>query len=123
MAKIVRDSKGLGEALKNSESEIIIEGDLKNKVVRIKAKGAVAWVIAIGAIGIAVAATLVAPITGGTSEVASLAAAPAAISVLGVSTATAAVGIAVAAGGIGALNDLRDYRIIENNDKRLVLRR
>lgn len=123
MAKVVSESKGLGEALKNNESEIIIEGNLKDKVFRIKAKGNVAWAIAIGAIGVAVVATLAAPVTGGTSEVASLIAAPAAISVLGISTATAAVGIAVAAGGIGALNDLRNYRIVENNNERLVLRR
>lgn len=123
MAKIVSDSKGLGEALKNNEDEIIIEGKFGDVVIKIKAKGTVAWAIAIGAIGVAVVATLAAPATAGTSEVASLVAAPAAISVLGVSAATAAVGIAIAAGGIGALNDLRDYKIVENNNGRVVLRR
>ena len=42
MAVSVNDSKGLGKALKDNEGEIIIEGDLKNKVLRIKATGKVA---------------------------------------------------------------------------------
>ena len=67
MAVSVNDSKGLGKALKDNEGEIIIEGDLKNKVLRIKATGKVAWAVAIGAIGVAVVSAIAAPATGGDS--------------------------------------------------------
>ena len=101
MAVSVNDSKGLGKALKDNEGEIIIEGDLKNKVLRIKATGKVAWAVAIGAIGVAVVSAIAAPATGGTSGIASFLVAPAAVSVLGGATTTAAIGIAVTAGEIG----------------------
>ena len=42
MAVNVNDSKGLGKALKDNEDEIIIEGDLRKKVIKIKAPGKVA---------------------------------------------------------------------------------
>ena len=117
MAVSVNDSKGLGKALKDNEGEIIIEGDLKNKVLRIKATGKVAWAIAIGAIGFAVAAAIAAPATGGTSGIAASLVAPAAVPVLGGATTTA-IGIAVTAGGVGALNKLRKYKIVENDDNK-----
>lgn len=123
MSVNVNDSKGLGEALKNDADEIVIEGDLKEKVVRIKAKGKVAWAVAIGAIGVAVASVIMAPTTGGTSGVAGLVTAPAAVSILGASTTTTAIGIAIAAGGVGALNSLRKYKIVKNEGNRLVLRK
>ena len=79
--------------------------------------------VAIGAIAVAVTAILAIPVTGGTSSIASFVAAPAAISVLGGAVATSAISIAVAAGGIGALNKLRDYKIIENDENKVVLKR
>lgn len=123
MAVNVNDTKGLGKALKDNKDEIIIEGDLKNKVLRIKATGKVAWAIAIGAIGVAVVAILLTIETGGTSSIAAAAVAPAAVSVLGVETTIAAIGIAVVAGGVGALNKLRKYKIVENDDKKLILKK
>lgn len=123
MSVNVNDSKGLGEALKDDEDEIIIEGDLKEKVIRIKAKGKVAWAIAIGAIAVAVAAIIATPATGGASSIAAVATAPAAVSVLGGAATTAAISIAVAAGGVGALNKLREYKIVENDENKLVLRK
>ncbi|WP_338627400.1 hypothetical protein QJR52_04545 [Clostridium baratii] len=123
MSVKVNDSKGLGEALKADEDEIIIEGDLKEKVIRIKAKGKVAWAVAIGAIAVAVVAIIATPATGGTSSIAAVATAPAAVSVLGGAATTAAISIAVAAGGVGALNKLREYKIVENDENKLVLRK
>ena len=123
MAVSVNDSKGLGKELKDNDGEIIIEGDLKNKVLRIKATGKVAWAVAIGAIGVAVVSAIAAPATGGTSGIASFLVAPAAVSVLGGATTTAAIGIAVTAGGVGALNKLRKYKIVENDDNKLILKK
>ena len=116
----ITTEKELGEALKNGQDTIEIEGDLSNKVFRIKSTGKVAWVVAIGAIGISVALIVS---TGGLGAPASAALSLGAVSVLGVPAATAAVFIAVAAGGVGALNSLRKYTIVSNSGKRLVLAR
>lgn len=66
--------------------------------------------VAVGAIGVAVVATLAASATGGMSEGGALGVAPVAIGVLGVSATFAAVGIAVKTGGVAALSKLRGYR-------------
>ncbi|WP_455917131.1 hypothetical protein, partial [Leclercia tamurae] len=99
----VRTEKELGEALKNGQDTIEIEGDLQKKVLKIKATGSVAWIIAIGAIGIAVAITL--GTSGAGAPVSGLVGAGA-VTVLGLPAALSAVSIAVAAGGVGALNSL-----------------
>lgn len=116
----IQTEKELGEALKNGKDTIEIEGDLKNKVLRIKATGKVAWAIALAAICIAVAVTLG---TGGAGAPASGVIGAGAVSVLGFSAATSAVAIAVAAGGVGALNSLRRYKITSQSGSKLVLSR
>lgn len=122
MAKI-RTEKELADALASDQDTIEIEGDLANKVFRIRATGKVAWAVAVGAIGVAVVATLAAPATGGMSEGVALGVAPAAIGVLGVSATFAAVGIAVKTGGVAALSKLRGYREVSRKDDHLVLQR
>ena len=116
----VRTEEELGEALKNDQDTIEIEGDLQNKVLRIKATGTVAWVVAIGAIGIAVALTLG---TGGAGAPVSGAVGIGAVTVLGLPAALSSVSIAVAAGGVGALNSLRRYKVVSNAGGKLVLSR
>ena len=74
----IRAEKELGEALKNDQDRIEIEGDLAKKVIRIKATGKIAWAIAAGAIAVAVIAVLATPATGGASNAAHLMAVPAA---------------------------------------------
>ena len=64
----ITTSKELGEALKQDQETIEIEGDLTNKTFRIKAAGKVAWAVAFGAIVVAVASVLAAPATGRTSS-------------------------------------------------------
>ncbi len=123
MAK-VKTKEELAKAVKNNEDEIIIEGDLKNKVIRIKAVGSVAWGVAAIALGVAITAILTSPGTMGISSALSLPAAAAAIPALGgVSVTTAAIGIAVAGGGIACLNKLREYKIVEKSDDRVVLKK
>ena len=126
----VKTPKELGKALKGKADEILIEGDLKKKVIRITGK--VAWLVAIGAIAAAVAAIIA---SGGLALVpgAALAtpaiwgsgaalAAPA-VGILGFPTTVAAISIAIAAGGVGVLNKLRKYKVVERGENRLVLRR
>jgi hypothetical protein len=119
---IVTTEKELGEALKNDEDTIEIEGDLVNKTVRIRATGKATWVIAIGAIGVAVAAIIATAPTAGASAPMALVAATGAASVLG-SVTPAAIAIAVGAGGVAALNKLRSYKEVSRSDGRLVLKR
>lgn len=116
----ISTEKELGEALKNNQDRIEIEGDLSRKVLKIKATGKVAWAVAIGAIGIAVVITVG---SGGTAAPAAGVVGFGAVSVLGVSAATSAVAIAIAAGGVGALNSLRQYKIVSKSGNKVVLSR
>ena len=119
----IRTEKELGEALKNDQDRIEIEGDLSKKVIKIKATGKVAWAIAVGAIAVAVIAVLATPATGGASNAAHLVAAPAAAATLGVSVAASAIAIAVGAGGIGVLKKLRSYSLEKNPDGSITLKK
>jgi hypothetical protein len=116
----VRTEEELAKAIENGEDTIEIEGDLKEKTLKIKATGKVAWIIAIGAIGVAVTIVIA---TGGTGAPASGIIGVGAVSVLGLPAAISAVSIAVAAGGVGVLNKLRNYRIVKNNDNILILKK
>ena len=116
----ITNEADLGKALKNDQDTIEIEGDLKKKVLKIKATGTVSWVIAIGVIAIAVTVVLT---TGGAGAPVSGVVGVGAVSVLGLPTAISAVSIAVAAGGVGALNSLRNYEIVTNSETKLVLKR
>lgn len=122
MSVTARTPEELGKSVIEKQDTIIIEGDLINKVLRIKATGKVAWAVAIGAIGVSVAAALATPATGGTSNVAHFVTVPVAAGTLG-TAATTAVAIAVSAGGVGALNKLRKYQIVEQSADRLILKR
>lgn len=131
MSTYCKTPKELGKALKDQEETIVIEGDLKNKVFRIKATGKVAWGVCAAALGTAIlcylaapAATVAATPAGGTASLVSgVAATAVAATTLG-SAASAAVVIGVAAGGIGALNALRDkYKIIEKDERHITLQR
>lgn len=123
MSVYVENEKELGKALKNDEDSIEISVDLERKVLKIKATKWAAWIVAVGAITVAVVATLAAPATGGASSLVSVAAAPAAVSILGASTTIAAINIAVAAGGTKALNKLREYKIVKNNGKTILIKK
>lgn len=110
-----KTEKELGEAIKNGETYIEIEGDLSKKVFRIKATGKVAWAVAVGALIVALASVVAPP-----AAPAALAFAAPAIAVLGMPAALAALLIAVAGGGIGTLNKLRDYKIKEADGKTIL---
>lgn len=120
----IRDEKELAKAIKEEQDTIEIEGDLANKIIKIKATGKVAWCVCIGAIGIAVAATLAAPVTRGANLPVKFAIAPVvATSLGGFSVATSAIMIAVAAGGVGVLNKLRKYNIEKVSENKIRLTR
>ena len=112
-------------AILNGEIEIEIKGPIKEVVIKIKATGAVAWGVAIGAIGIAAAAVIASPATGGVSGVVggTAAFATTAAALGGTSIVTAAIGMAVAAGSVSVLNKLREYDIKEQGPGHVILRK
>lgn len=130
MEKHCNTEKELAEAIKNNEDTIYIEGNLKDKVIRIKATGKVAWGVCAASLAAAIifysvtAPTMaVNPAAAGVEAFTGTVAVGAATTVLGTSAISAVV-IGVAAGGIGALTTLRDgYKIIEKSDKYVKLKR
>lgn len=122
----INNEKDLGQALKEGQETIEIEGSLKDKVIKIKATGKVAWAVAIGAIGIAVIGMLY-PVPEPATQVGTkgfaVLSGGVAVSILGAGTATCAISIAVAAGGVGVLNKLRTYKIIRNSGDIIVLKK
>lgn len=122
----IQTEKELGEALKKEQDTIEIEGDLSKKVLRIKATGTVAWAVAVGAIGVAVVGLMYPvpePTTQAATKAFALTAAGGSVAILGVGATVAAISIAVAAGGVGALNTLRTYKIADKSNGKLVLKR
>lgn len=127
MAKTVKTEKELADAINRGEDTIEIEGSLAKKTIRIRATGKVAWVIAFGAIGLATYAVITTGVTGGTSTpvvgpVAGITGGVA-VGILGGAATYSAIAIAVAAGGVGVLTRLRDYKEISRTENRLVLKR
>lgn len=117
--------KELGKAISRKDSRIVVEGDLAKNVFRIHATGPVAWGVCVGAIGVAITATIMSMIPD-PAEPIELAAAGismgCAATILG-TAATTAVGIGVAAGGVGALASLRNYKVVSNTPNKLILQK
>lgn len=131
MSTICTTEKELSAAIKSKKDEILIEGDLKEHVIRIKATGKVAWTVCAGSLAAAIAfyiatpaATVAAtPAGGGAALLGGTAMTAVAATALG-SAAVPAVLIGVAAGGVGALTTLRNkYKIVEKGEKYLKLKR
>lgn len=131
MAK-VQTKDELKDAMNRGDDTIEIEGDFANRVIRIKATNRVAWLVAIGAIGIiaysVISAPVTTPATGGGDVLPKAAisgvAGVAAVTALGFEAAVAAIGLAIVAGGVGILTKLRSgYKIIESGEGRVVLQK
>ncbi|MCG4253707.1 hypothetical protein K6W37_07315 [Acetobacter senegalensis] len=116
--------------MNSGASTIEIEGDFAKKIIRLKATGNVAWPIAFGAIGLAVAALIVAtPATVATGGLAApvegvsvaMLAAPA-VAIIGLDVVVMSVGLAITAGGVGILSRLRsDYKVVEQTPTHVML--
>lgn len=123
----ITNEKELGEALKNGEDYIEIEGDLSERIIKIKATGEVAWGIVFAtAIVVPVVAILAIPATGGKSTTLSthsiVASSFVPASILGAEAVACAIAIAVAAGSVFILNKLRrKYRMERVSDSRIIL--
>lgn len=116
--KKVRTEEELAQAMEDEEDSIIIEGDLANKTIKLKATGSFAWGIAIGAIALAVALAMT-----GVGIPAALGVATASVAAIGTGATTTAIALGVAAGGTAILSALRDdYKIVEESSNRVVLK-
>ncbi|WP_141606999.1 hypothetical protein [Treponema saccharophilum] len=134
----VTTEKELGNAIHDNVDTIEIEGDLGKKVVKIKATGKVAWAACIGSLTIAIIATVaamipdpaepveigVAGIAYGFSAVTLGAATTSAVSIgIAGAIAAGATGAAVGSAAIGILNKLREYKITEKSEGKVILKR
>lgn len=117
--KFAKTADELGKFIKDDIDVIEIEGDLRRKVLKIKATGKIAWAVVVGAITVAIASVTIVPIAG----MASFVAAPMAVTILGGSCTNVAISIAIAGGGIITLNQLRKYKIISDLNGRLVIKK
>ena len=127
--RICKTAKELSEAIIEETDMIEVEGDLSNKIVRIKVTGKVAWGVCAAAltaaIGFAIAAgaTAAVPPVGGAHLVGFTAAMGTSASILG-SAAVPALTIGICAGGIGALTALRNrYSIVKKAKGSIVLKK
>lgn len=138
--KTVKTAKELGLAIKSNEKYIYVEGDLKNKVIRIKTTGKIAWALAAGSLAAAITCYLAIPATTTVSTTVagpagtivgsaipftgSAVASTVVASALGIKATAVAIGIGVACGGVGGVISLRDkYKIESKSDKGIILKR
>lgn len=136
----VRTAKELGQALKSNESYIYVEGDLKNKIIRIKAVGKIAWILAVGSLATAISLYLSIPAATATGTVVSgpvgtvagsaipftgsVVASSAAATILGLKSVYVAIGVGVAFGGVGGVVLLRNnYTIEKKSANGLILKK
>lgn len=119
----ITDEKELGKALQDGIDSIEIEGNLKDKVLRIKASGKVAWVIALGAIAIAVIVALSNTLAniGEANKV--LMESPDSAPHLWLGGVWILVGIAVVAIIVAMLNKFRGYKLEKISNTRIILRK
>lgn len=128
MTTTVSTPQELGKAISNGENKIIVTGSLGSAVITIEAIGPVAWVVAIGAIGVAVAGVMTTVGSGGAAAPVGVVmegiSAPGLIATFGsVSTVTTVISIAVAGGGVGTLTTLRKYKAKREGGKVVLTRR
>lgn len=134
--KTVTTSRDLGQAIKNGEQEIRVEGDLCKRVIKIRSVKPIFWGIVAGSIAAGVALLLATPaVTVATAPVGgiggvisfkgSIAVSSAAATILGIKATIVALGVAVGAGGgTAALVKLRDnYSVDKKNSNCIVLKK
>ncbi len=118
----VRDEEEFGQAVREGNDRIELEGDLAAKVKKLYKINLALWSFCLVCLGVAIIALMQVPITGGASGVVSLVAGTPAAAILGTEAAVTAVMIGVAGGGIGVLKKLRrDYRIATGKNGRIIV--
>ena len=131
----VKTEEELGKALEDDSVEIVIENPVLGKIViKIKKAGNVKWVIAAGAIAVAVIAIVLmvptlasgpaAPPAEGVLALVATTTASSAVAILGAAATIAAIKICLRSKSTKVLSKLRDqYDITENRNGIVVLKR
>ena len=124
----VKSEDELAEAMEQLENEEVdeveIRGDLKDKVIEIKAVGTIAWGVVIACFTVALVALLAAPSTGGASTIISGSAMAPAVAAVGVGGCTVLAKLVIGTGGLDILDCLySNAYIAEETKKRIVLKR
>lgn len=127
MNTTVSTTEELAKAIDRGENKIIVTGTLGEAVITIEAIGPVAWAVAIGAVGVAVASIITTVGTGGVGAPAGVVmkcfTTPVLVTTFGsTGTVTTAVSIAVAGGGVGTLTTLRKYKAKRERGKVVLIR-
>lgn len=123
----VNSAQELAQRVNNRDPEITIEGDLGKKILKIKATGAAAWIIAFGAIGVAVTLAIAGTGTGPAMpavESLAMTSAAGAVAIIGLPATVAAISMAIAVKDKKVLNILRDcYDVVSKTNNLVVLRK
>lgn len=117
----VQNEQELGNAVKQEESYIELEGKLASHVKKLMKLNMALWVFSLTALSVAVFALMQMPATTGMSGIVSIVAGTSAASILGIDTVVAAVSIAVAGGGISVLEKLRKYHLTYGENGKIIL--
>lgn len=115
----ITNEKELNEALQNGVDSIEIEGNLKDKVIRIKASGKVAWIVAFGAIAMLV---IIAVFSIKNANILLMVSHNQGTKI-GAIMMIGAVVVAVIAIAIALLNRFRKYKLEKVSSTRIVLRK
>lgn len=111
----VNNEHDLGVALSLLKEEIIVEGDLCDKVIRIKSISDDEWLLIIGSLTAAVTAAVTTAATAGLAAPlvlpATVTGMGSVIAVLGTTATISAVSIGVGGGSVGTLSNLRSYQM------------
>lgn len=124
---MINNPDELARAVNRGDNSIEITGDLGKKIVRIKATGTAATIVAIGAVAVAMYATISAPAAGPAIPVHALidgGAASLAVGVWGIPATIAAVSMAISVRSTDVLKKLRDgYDVEKKGDKYVLTKR
>lgn len=123
---VVNNEEDLGKAINSDVDEIIIEGDLVKKIIKIKATGIPAWFIAISFVLIVIIVVSKSDKVSAVAVHNSVAkmATSSVVSIWGISTAVTAIKICLDTKSIITLKKLRNnYKILEEGNGFLKLRR
>lgn len=111
----VNNERDLGIALSLKKEEIIVEGNLADKVIKIKSVSDDEWLLIIGALTTTVTAAVTAAATAGLAAPlvlpATVTGMGSVVAVLGTATSVSAVTIGVGGGSVSVLLELRNYQM------------
>ena len=118
----VHNENEFGEAVREGDERIELEGDLASKVKKMYKINLALWNFCLVCLAVAIIALMQVPVTGGTSGIGSMVSGTPAAAILGTETVVSVAMIAVAGGGIRVLYNLRrDYRMVTGKNGRIII--